>query len=198
MTASRQSGFPAVSRPKVFLFIHGGGYYRGSAKDPLDRGANFAVSGMRCSRSITALRPKIHSRAIDDTYTAYKWLLEQGLAPADIVVGGISAGGGLSGVAPETEGDGEPAAGAVPPSAWTDLTQSGDTMHTTAEAIRSSARPISTAWRGFIWRVDAKTPLASPLFGDLKGLPPLLIQIGTAESMLDDSRRLRARPRCGC
>ena len=81
-------------------------------------------------------------------------------------------------------------------SAWTDLTQSGDTMHTNAESDPVICKAYLDRMAGlYLSGADAKTPLASPLFGDLKGLPPLLIQIGTAESMLDDSRRFAERAR---
>ena len=185
---------------KVFLFIHGGGYYRGSAAATRSTAARIsAVSGMRCLSIDYRLAPEnTFPAAIDDTYTAYKWLLEQGVTPADIVVGGISAGGGLTLALllklKETR-ESQPA-GAVPMSAWTDLTQSGDTMHTNAESDPVICKAYLDRMAGlYLGGTDAKMPLASPLFGDLTGLPPLLIQIGTAESMLDDSRRFAERAR---
>ena len=185
---------------KVFLFIHGGGYYRGSAAATRSTAARIStVSGMRCLSIDYRLAPEnTFPAAIDDTYTAYKWLLKQGVTPADIVVGGISAGGGLTLALllklKETR-ESQPA-GAVPMSAWTDLTQSGDTMHTNAESDPVICKAYLDRMAGlYLGGTDAKMPLASPLFGDLTGLPPLLIQIGTAESMLDDSRRFAERAR---
>ena len=185
---------------KVFLFIHGGGYYRGSAAATRSTAARIsAVSGMRCLSIDYRLAPEnTFPAAIDDTYTAYKWLLKQGVTPADIVVGGISAGGGLTLALllklKETR-ESQPA-GAVPMSAWTDLTQSGDTMHTNAESDPVICKAYLDRMAGlYLGGTDAKVPLASPLFGDLTGLPPLLVQIGTAESMLDDSRRFAERAR---
>ena len=177
---------------------------------------------MRCLSIDYRLAPEnTFPAAINDTYTSYKWLLEQGVTPADIVVGGISAGGGLTLallLKLKETGESQPA-GAVPMSAWTDLTQSGDTMHTNAESDpvickayldrmaglylgptqrrRLSHRPAPAAnsdrhggeharWRDRARCEDAARFTIS--FGDLTGLPPLLIQIGTAESMLDDSR----------
>ena len=94
---------------------------------------------MRCLSIDYRLAPEnTFPAAINDTYTSYKWLLDQGVTPADIVVGGISAGGGLTLallLKLKETGESQPA-GAVPMSAWTDLTQSGDTMHTNAESDR--------------------------------------------------------------
>ena len=87
---------------------------------------------------------------MNDTYAACKWLLDQGVAASDIVVGGISAGGGLTCAllleALKDQGDPLPA-GAVPMSTWTDLTQSGDTMQTNAESDPVICKAItSTGW----------------------------------------------------
>ena len=185
---------------KVFLFIHGGGYYRGSAAATRSTAARIsAVSGMRCLSIDYRLAPEnTFPAAINDTYTSYKWLLDQGVTPANIVVGGISAGGGLTLallLKLKETGESQPA-GAVPMSAWTDLTQSGDTMHTNAESDPVICKAYLDRMAGlYLGGTDAKTPFASPLFGDLTDLPPLLIQIGTAESMLDDSRRFAERAR---
>ena len=185
---------------KVFLFIHGGGYYRGSAAATRSTAARIsAVSGMRCLSIDYRLAPEnTFPAAINDTYTAYKWLLDQGVTPANIVVGGISAGGGLTLallLKLKETGESQPA-GAVPMSAWTDLTQSGDTMHTNAASDPVICKAYLDRMAGlYLGGTDAKTPFASPLFGDLTDLPPLLIQIGTAESMLDDSRRFAERAR---
>ena len=112
---------------------------------------------------------------------------------SQIVVGGVSAGGGLTMallLKLKDEGDPLPAA-AVPMSAWTDLTQSGDSMQSKSDEDVVISKAYLDRMAGYYLNgAGAKTPLASPLFGDLKGLPPLLIQVGSAETLLDDSARL--------
>lgn len=185
---------------RVFLFIHGGGYYRGSAKATRSTAARISgVSGMRCLSIDYRLAPEhAFPAAIDDTYTAYKWLLGQGIAPEDIVIGGISAGGGLTlALLLKLKEKGEPyPAGAVPISAWTDMTQSGETMHTNADSDPVICKAyLDRMAKLYLAGASAKTQLASPLFGNLAGLPPMLVQVGSAESMLDDSRRFAEKAR---
>lgn len=186
---------PGAAQEKVFLFIHGGGYYRGSAEATRATAAGIsAATGMRCLSIDYRLAPEDpFPGAIDDTFTAYTWLLDQGIDASQIVVGGISAGGGLTMallLKLKDTGTSLPA-GAVPMSAWTDLTQSGDSMKTKADDDPIISKAYLDRMAGYYLNgVDVKTPLASPLFGDLKGLPPLLIQVGTAETLLDDSSRL--------
>jgi monoterpene epsilon-lactone hydrolase len=128
--------------------------------------------------------------AIDDTHTAYHWLLATGADPSRTFVGGISAGGGLTlALLLRLRDAGEPLpAGAIPMSPWTDLTQSGKSFE-----INAASDPIiSKAYLDrmsalYLADADATTPYASPLHGDLSKLPPLLIQVGSAETLLDDS-----------
>ena len=178
----------------VFLFIHGGGYYRGSVEASRSIAARIsAVSRMRCLSIDYRLAPEnVFPAAIDDTYTAYKWLIKQNINPKKIVVGGMSAGGGLTlGLLLKLKDlkESQPAGG-VPISPWTDMTQSGKTMHTNAyiDPIISKEY-LDRMSKLYLGGVSPKSKLASPLFGNLKGLPPLLIQVGSAETMLDDSRR---------
>lgn len=185
---------PGADRQRVFLFIHGGGYYRGSAAATRSAASRISgASGMRCLSIDYRLAPEDpFPAAVDDTYAAYKWLLDQGIAASDIVVGGISAGGGLTlALLLKLKDEGDPLpAGAVPMSAWTDLTQSGETMSTNANSDPVICKAYLDRMAGlYLDGADPKTPLASPLFGDLGGLPPLLVQVGTAETMYDDSRR---------
>ena len=185
---------PGVDTDRVFLFIHGGGYYRGSAAATRSAASGISkASGMRCLSIDYRLAPEDpFPAAIDDTYAAYKWLLDRGIAASNIVVGGISAGGGLTCallLKLKDQGDALPA-GAVPMSAWTDLTQSGDTMQSNAESDPVICKAYLDRMAGlYLNGADSKTPLASPLYGDFKGLPPMLVQVGTTESMYDDSRR---------
>ncbi len=178
----------------VFMFIHGGGYYRGSTKASRATVARISsVSGLRCLSINYRLAPEHpFPAAINDTYQAYKWLLGQGIRSKDIVVGGISAGGGLTlALLIKLIITKHPLpAGAIPISPWTDMTQSGETMKSNAESDPSISKEYLDRWaKLYLAGASPETPLASPLFADVVGLPPLLIQVGSAETMLDDSRR---------
>tara|TARA_B100000676_G_scaffold305798_1_gene360731 strand:- start:54 stop:944 length:891 start_codon:yes stop_codon:yes gene_type:complete len=185
---------PNVDKKRVFLFIHGGGYYRGSAAATRSAASGISkASGMRCLSIDYRLAPENpFPAAIDDTYTAYKWLLDQEFEASNIVVGGISAGGGLTcALLLKLKEKMEPLpAGAVPMSAWTDLTQSGETMQTNAKTDPVISKAYLDRMAGlYLKGADPKMPLASPLFGEFDGLPPMLVQVGTTETMFDDSQR---------
>ena len=183
-----------ITLSKVFLFIHGGGYYRGSVAATRSTAARIsAVSGMRCLSIDYRLAPEnVFPAAIDDTYIAFKWLIRQGVLSENILVGGVTAGGGLalSLLLKLKETNESQPAGAVAISPWTDLTQSGKTMQTNAKNDPIISKDyLNRMSEIYLSGASALTPLASPLFGDLIGLPPILVQVGTAETMLDDSRR---------
>ncbi|MCB1743671.1 MAG: alpha/beta hydrolase fold domain-containing protein [Gammaproteobacteria bacterium] len=193
------NGVPAqwISAPesledRVFLFIHGGGYYRGSA----DISRSICAWIARCCRARVLtidyrLAPEHpFPAAIDDTYTAYGWLLSKGVDAKRIVVGGVSAGGGLTLallLKLKAMGDPMPAA-AVPMSAWADLLQTGASFVGKADEDPSISKPyLDRAAEKYLGSADPRDPLASPLYGELGGLPPLLLQVGSAETLLDDS-----------
>ena len=133
--------------------------------------------------------------AIEDTLAAYRWLLQQGVLPSNILIIGESAGGGLclaSLLAIRDAGLPLPAAG-IALSPWTDLKCSG-------ESYRSNARrDISTLGSWEVWSsyyagdTDPGHPYISPLYGDLAGLPPILIEVGDHEILLDDSLLFTSR-----
>ena len=178
----------------VFLFMHGGGYYRGSVETTRATAARISsVSNMRCLSIDYRLAPEhVFPAAIDDTYTVYKWLIKKGFLPKNIVVGGISAGGGLAlALLLKLKEKNEPfPSGVVAISPWTDMTQSGKTMLTNAETDPIISKPyLDRMSEMYLAGVSSKTQLASPLFGNLEGLPQILIQVGSSETMLDDSRR---------
>ena len=127
---------------------------------------------------------------------AYRWLLSEGVSPQRIVIGGDSCGGGLTIatlVALKYFGDPLPAGG-ISHSGWTDLAHTGDSFVANAEADplidKDMLEGMAAAYLGDRSRT---TPLASPYYADLRGLPPLLLQVGTAEVLLDDSLRLADR-----
>jgi acetyl esterase/lipase len=136
--------------------------------------------------------------AVEDATAAYRWLLASGVRPAGIAIAGDSAGGGLTLatlVALRDAGDPLPAA-AVCLSPWVDLEGIGDSMATKAAAdpfVRKEM--IQFMAQQYLGERSLRTPLAAPLYADLHGLPPLLIQVGTAETLLDDSTRIAERAR---
>lgn len=183
---------PNADPDRVFYFIHGGGYYRGTVASSRAPAALLsAACGMRCLSIDYRLAPEhAFPAAIDDVLAGYRWLLEQGFAATNIVVGGISAGGGLTGaVLLALKDAGEPLpAGAVPLSPWMDMTQTAQSYQTKADEDPSISKAYLDRMSAYyLAGADAREPLASPLFGDLSGLPPLLIQVGSAETLVDDS-----------
>ncbi|HET6522243.1 MAG TPA: alpha/beta hydrolase, partial [Geminicoccaceae bacterium] len=139
--------------------------------------------------------------AVEDAAAAWRGLLrEAGRDPRRMAIIGDSAGGGLmfaTLLSLRDAGDPLPAA-AVALSPWTDLAGTGDSL-----AVNAAADPMFPPSEGAIERTaavylngaDPRTPLASPLYGDLRGLPPTLIQVGSTEILLDDSRRMAERLR---
>ena len=182
------------------LYLHGGGYVIGS---PRSHRHLAAAIGRAASSSVLLpdyrLAPECpYPAAVDDAVAAYRWLLGRAIAPARIVIAGDSAGGGLTVatlLALRDAGVPLPAAG-VCISPWVDLTCGGGS-YTTRAAVdpivtREGVGAMATA---YLAGKDPKTPVASPLFADLHGLPPLLIQVGDAEVLLDDAVLLAERAR---
>jgi acetyl esterase/lipase len=134
--------------------------------------------------------------AIDDAVAAYRGLLDAGFSPRSIALAGDSAGGGLtvaSLVALRDAGVPLPAAGFAS-SAFTDLTVSGGSATTVDDPIVNHAGLVMLG-TAYLDGADPTSPLASPLYADLRGLPPLLLQVGSQEALLDDTTRLAERAR---
>jgi acetyl esterase/lipase len=191
---------PGGSRTPAILYLHGGGYTVGSIRTHRALVSRLAAAtgggGLTVDYRLGPEHP--FPAAVDDAVAAYRWLLGTGVAPSDIVVAGDSAGGGLTVallVALRDAGVPLPAAG-VCISPWTDLGCTGESMTTRAAADpmvqRDSLLPMAAA---YLAGQDPRLPLASPLHADLRGLPPLLVHVGTAETLLDDSTRLAERAR---
>jgi epsilon-lactone hydrolase len=187
---------PGADAGRVLLFLHGGGYELGSLRSDGDLAARLGrASGMRVLFPEYRLAPEHpFPAAIDDVLAAWRWLRDdRDLSARSMAVAGDSAGGGLAVallVATRDAGQALPAA-AVLMSPTVDLTGSGASM-----TERADQDPISTPAMlrqfaaDYLAGADPKTPLASPLFASLSGLPPLLIQVGTADLLLSDSERL--------
>ena len=187
---------PGADRDRVLLFLHGGGYRFGSLRSDGELAARLGrASGMRVLFPEYRLAPEHpFPAAIDDVLTVWRWLqTEEGTAPRAAAVAGDSAGGGLAvAMLVATRDAGETtAAAAVLMSPTVDLTSSGASM-----SERVDQDPISTPAllqelaADYLAGADPRTPLASPLFAPLKGLPSLLILVGTADLLLSDSERL--------
>lgn len=189
---------PGAKADRVVLYLHGGGYVIGSVKTHRDlmgrvsRSAQARVLGLNYRLAPENPFPA----AVDDAVAGYRWLLGQGYKPSKIAVAGDSAGGGLTVatlVAIREAGLPLPAAG-VCQSPWVDLEGIGESMTTRAKVDPVVQREgLNGMAQGYLQGKDPRTPLAAPLYADLKGLPPLLIQVGDAETLLDDSNRLTER-----
>lgn len=182
----------------VVLYFHGGAYALGSASDFAALVAE--LSGRAGARGISVdyrLAPENpFPAALDDAVAAYRALLGTGVPPAKVVIAGESSGGGLAVAALVAMRDaGLPLpAGAVVFSPWADLSLSGDSVIGKAGADPVlTGRGLHTRARDYLRDVSPASPLASPVFADLTGLPPLLIQAGSHEILLDDAVRLAAR-----
>lgn len=183
----------AQNSEAVCLWFHGGGYYRGSVQADRSVTAHLSrISRMRVLSVDYRLAPEHpFPAAIEDAHLVYRSLLKR--CPAQrIAVGGISAGGGVSLallLAAREAGDALPAA-AIPMSPWTDLLQTGETYTSRAADDPTISKEYLDRWaEAYLAGADGRNPLASPLYGDLQGLPPLLIQVGQPEVMFDDSAR---------
>lgn len=133
--------------------------------------------------------------ALDDSVTVYRWLLAQGISPSNIVFVGDSAGGGLclaNLLALRDQGVTLPAA-AVAYSPVTDFTCSGESYRTKAKVCLAPEGTGPAFAKHYAGENDPGLPYISPLYGDLHGLPPMLIYVGEDETLLDDSTRFAAK-----
>jgi len=191
---------PGARTDAAVLYLHGGGYVIGSPRSHRHLAAAIArAAGTAALLVDYRLAPEHPFPAgLDDAVAAYQWLLGRGLAPSRVVVAGDSAGGGLTVatlLALRDRGLPQPAGG-VCISPWVDLTCSGATYATKAAVdpivTRESVAMMAQAYAG---AGDPKAPLLSPLYADLRGLPPLLVQVGSDEVLLDDALGLGERAR---
>lgn len=195
-TCSAEFCHPSAEKnPKVILYLHGGGFLLGSAR------AHRALVGKIVSQSgIPALSVNYRlapehpfPAGLDDALSAYHYLLDQGYGPKDIFFMGDSAGGGLvlSLLLKLKILELPQPLGAVVLSPWTDLTLSGDSLERCQKNDPILRAEHAGSWaRSYYGSADPKSPLVSPLFGDWKDTAPILVQVGTDEILLDDSRRL--------
>ena len=191
---------PGCNPNRQVLYLHGGGYVIGSPHSHRNLAYNIAkaVDG-RCLVIDYRMGPEDpFPAAVDDAVAAWQWMLAEGGNPARMAIMGDSAGGGLTvavQVALRDKGIQLPAC-SVPISPWTDLEGTGGTIKSKAEEDPMVAED-GLHWFSDLYRggADVRDPLVSPLYADLSGLPPMLIQVGSAEILLDDSNRIAAKAR---
>jgi acetyl esterase/lipase len=180
------------------LYFHGGSYVVGSPDTHASLAGELAArAGLRATSVDYRLAPEHpFPAAVDDGVAAYRDLLATGTDPRELVVAGDSAGGGLSIatlLAAREAGLPQPAA-AVLFSPWVDLTLSGASMRTKRDADPILTEADLRAYADlYVGAGDRSRPLASPVLADLSGLPPLLVQVGANEVLLDDAVRLAGR-----
>ncbi len=184
------------NQKNVILYLHGGGYVAGSIETNKDLVARIArISNCRILFIEYRLAPENpFPAALEDAISAYEWLIStENISPENIILFGESAGGGLTLATLIKLKDLSlqlPAA-AILLSPWVDLDFTGDSIKTKAKIDPFITLDTMLFYaRLYIGNNNPRNPYMSPLYADLKGLPPLLIHVGSAELLLDDARRL--------
>lgn len=186
---------PGAAADAALLYLHGGGYVIGSAQGYRGLAAELARAAGVTGYAIDYRRAPEHPcpAAVDDAVAAYRALLDQGLAAGRIVLAGDSAGGGLTVaalVAIREAGLPQPAA-ALALSPWSDLACTADSLTSkAAEDPSITAAGLRASAALYLAGADPAGSVASPVRADLSDLAPLLIQVGSAEVLLDDSLAL--------
>ena len=190
---------PEVAKDRAILYLHGGGYIQGSITSHQDLAQRISsVSKTKVLILNYRLAPEHpFPAALEDSINAYEWLINnKGYKPKNVIIAGDSAGGGLTLatlVKLRDQGEALPAA-AVCLSPWTDLALTGDSMKLKLhEDPFVSPDGLMFDAGLYLGKTDPKNPYASPLYANFKGLPPLCIQVGSAEILLDDATRLAER-----
>ncbi len=189
---------PGASRHSVLLYLHGGAWVLGWGNihrrmvAHLSRAANCRALGV--DYRLAPEHP--YSAARDDCLAAYRWLLQNGTLPRDIVIAGDSAGGNLTlGTLMSLRDASEPLpAAAVCISPATDLAGTGESFWTIKDPVLTPEFVLAMC-RHYAGNLDLHSPLISPHYGDVHGLPPLLIHAGADEMLLSDAERLASKAR---
>jgi acetyl esterase/lipase len=191
---------PDVRPDRALLLLHGGGYSSGSPITHRKLAANLnRAANARVLTPHYRLAPEHPFPAgVEDAVAAYEWLLAQGIANSNIIVTGDSAGAGLalSMLVALRDAGGKLPRAAVLMSAWTDLTVSSPSAQAHKKIDPSVTREsLRNAAKLYVGGRNPTDPMASPLFADQRGMPPMLLQVGGNEILLDDSRLLAERAR---
>ena len=185
--------FPSSAHSeKVILYLHGGGYVTGSIEDHrMMCGLLANATGVKVLIPEYRLAPEHpFPAALDDALKVYQWLLDQGYSSTNMIIAGDSAGGGLSiaTVLALKEKSGSLPAAVVCLSPWADLALTGQSHTTKARAEAILRKETLHEWAlCYTDESNLTNPLVSPVYGDFHGFPPLLIQVGSEEILLDDS-----------
>ncbi len=185
----------------VLMYCHGGGYQMGSIASHGALMADIAAaSGLRVLGFDYRLAPEHRfPAALDDSLAVYRWLLDQGIAPAKLAIAGDSAGAGLAlATLLKARDEGLPMPAAIVfLSPWLDMEAKSDTYQTRAAVDPLTQRQaVLMMVKTYLGRDDDPShPYASPINGDLSGLPPMLVHVGDHETVLGDSEHLRTRAR---
>jgi acetyl esterase/lipase len=189
---------PGAAADRVIVYVHGGGYVLGSINSHRDMCERLSRAAKARVLSVDYRLAPEHPfpAAVDDAANAYRWVLKQGIKPGRVAIAGDSAGGGLTVatlLALKNAKDPMPAC-AVPISPWVDMEATGESM-TTLDALDPMVHKpgILAMAQTYLGGADVRNPLAAPLHGDLKGLPPLFVTVGGHETLLDDARRIAAK-----
>ncbi|MBV8738030.1 MAG: alpha/beta hydrolase [Alphaproteobacteria bacterium] len=186
---------PNATRDTALIYLHGGGYVIGS----LDSHRHLVAEvGRACGIAALALDYRLAPEhpfpaAVDDALAGYRFLLARGIAPGRIAIAGDSAGGGLvvaAMLAIRDAGLAQPGCGwCISP--WVDMEAVGETMTSRAATDPTVQRTgLLDMAKLYLNRADPRSPLAAPIYADLSGLAPLIIQVGACETLLDDALRL--------
>jgi acetyl esterase/lipase len=186
---------PGIDGTRAILYLHGGGYVIGSLNTHRRLAYDLsAASGARVLVIDYRLAPEHpFPAAVDDATAAWRWLLQQGFAAGKLAIAGDSAGGGLTLAALVNLRDqklGLPGC-AVAISPWVDLEGLGNSITDRAAQDPMVQKKGLLQMAGlYLNGQDARAPLAAPLHARLEGLPPILVQVGSAETLLDDATRI--------
>ena len=189
-------------RQGVILYLHGGGYTCGNLEYAKGFGSTLAAeTGARVFCAAYRLAPEFpFPAALNDALTAYRYLLEKGYHPSKITLCGESAGGGLCYcLCLKLKELQLPLPGSIIAiSPWTDLTASGESYQSNRDVDPSMSAELLSYYAD-CYTEDRENPLVSPLLGDLEGMPPSLLFVGSDEIMLDDTRQLHKKLQaCRC
>ena len=182
----------------VTLYLHGGGYCMGSINTHRSMVSHIAEAANTKALLIDyRLAPENpFPAAVEDSTAAYNWLLTQGFAAGNIIIAGDSAGGGLTVATLVSLKEKEiplPTA-AVLISPWLDLAITGDSIVSKADIDPMVTKEgLTEMAEAYLGDANPQTPLASPLYANIEGLPPMLIHVGSAEILLDDATRMAYR-----
>ncbi len=186
---------PGANPGRAILFLHGGGYISGSITS---HRAMVAEAGRQAGMRTLALGYRLapehpYPAALEDALAGWRFLLACGFDPGKIVIAGDSAGGGMTiatMISLRDAGERLPG-GAWCISPWVDLEMTGASMAGKVAVDPMVQKPyLQELAAAYLHGADPRNPLVSPLHADLRGLPPLLIQVGSAETLLDDAVRL--------